>query len=826
MPRTIRNFKGPFLGINTKVSPRQIKDTFATNIENLLIDDQRLVRKFQDGQIIGTGLGDVYSVFRHDQTKYLVKHSEGWSVITINLEENTYTSINSFSMPAVTNSVEANFLNINKKTYIADGDKIYVFDGTVLKESGLTPPTTALTATLNSGGNTIPGTYTYRYTFYNGVRGLESAPSPASDSIAVPLNSSIVLTGFDLPQPEDNVSDVKIYKRSSLDNNWYLLRTLPIGLTQFGFYDFTSEFIGLELSPPVLTNPEGFDLDVVLISPQVNGLVANTTYQYAIINRQISSGFYSNFGLSVFVTPTAAGGSAAQILNIPTAPDGYQTVLIRRVTAVNGVISPQEWIILAVDPGGGTWQDDNQTGINIVLSTPFNPTWPSFGITVAAQDALTADNYLVPLEQGFYTYSYTLLYDGIETGAASDVESIPAGVHTVAITGLDHPFPTTSINRKRRLYRRIGTGTQILIAELGEFFTTFIDANQFVSGATDINFPVPQNNSRPPKSKFIVWYKERAFYAGNPEFPTRMYYSEIGNPEAVGPTSFFEVRRNENEPITGLIIFQGSLFSFKLNSIWQLSTGPPDFNPLTGQLSGLLPELFLVRDRIGCDHSDGGRGIINVENLIYIQHHTGLYQFNGLDTEKISRNVEGDFEPHKHSQLFVDTVKNRLLIFIPNDKIYIYNYLDRTWGPKIVNQQSFNGFVNFDNTLIEDVAYIKIGDAGALFYYIQNTLLVGHELTFKYKTPEYDWGAPAKKKRFWFFTLNHKVVEGMINCNVIVDGILESTIELDLSLSEETTVPLKAIGSRLQIELVEDASYSGQVEIFGYSIEAEDIGWH
>lgn len=149
-----------------------------------------------------------------------------------------------------------------------------------------------------------------------------------------------------------------------------------------------------------------------------------------------------------------------------------------------------------------------------------------------------------------------------------------------------------------------------------------------------------------PKATFSVYYQNKHIAAGVPGQPSRLYISNIsdatdftvatggtqpqpdstndaenGNPNVPGATVFsgtpslteanvIDVRKNDGDKITGLVLFQGLLIVFKERSIYQVSfdsSGNPTVTPITYATGAI-----------------SNKSICAVENDIYFMSREGL----------------------------------------------------------------------------------------------------------------------------------------------------------------------------------------------------------
>lgn len=72
----------------------------------------------------------------------------------------------------------------------------------------------------------------------------------------------------------------------------------------------------------------------------------------------------------------------------------------------------------------------------------------------------------------------------------------------------------------------------------------------------------------PPYTRWIVKWHNRAWYGGDPNYPYRVWYSEIDEFESVGSASYVETR--DGEPVTGMAAVGDELLIFCMQATYQV----------------------------------------------------------------------------------------------------------------------------------------------------------------------------------------------------------------------------------------------------------------
>lgn len=176
------------------------------------------------------------------------------------------------------------------------------------------------------------------------------------------------------------------------------------------------------------------------------------------------------------------------------------------------------------------------------------------------------------------------------------------------------------------------------------YFLKYLDGNastEFVDkGALDPStiFTPPEGNSTGgPLGRYIALYKDTLFILGDPNNPSRLYYSGGGDKiddftlESGG--GFIDISKNDGQLGTGIRVFKDSLLVFKEDSLYKF-----DFST-----SG-LPQVEQVNPSIGCI---APRSIVAVENDIFFMSRFGVYTvgneagfaFDVLRTNELSSKV-------------------------------------------------------------------------------------------------------------------------------------------------------------------------------------------
>jgi hypothetical protein len=152
--------------------------------------------------------------------------------------------------------------------------------------------------------------------------------------------------------------------------------------------------------------------------------------------------------------------------------------------------------------------------------------------------------------------------------------------------------------------------------------------------------------------KYIAVYKDSLFIAGDPNDPSRLYYSGGGDKVNSFSVSdgggLIDIAKNDGQKITGMIVFKDALLVFKERSIYKFNFNVSD--------SDALPQIELINPAIGCI---APRSIIAVENDVFFASDRGIFTigneagfaFDVLRTNELSAKVRSIFQSISPSRL-------------------------------------------------------------------------------------------------------------------------------------------------------------------------------
>lgn len=248
------------------------------------------------------------------------------------------------------------------------------------------------------------------------------------------------------------------------------------------------------------------------------------------------------------------------------------------------------------------------------------------GVGIAAPgSACTAALGAVGVLTGDYSYKYT--YKNSVTGH----ESNPSPVSNVITTTTDQVSLTgiaasgdSQVDYKV-IYRTTtgGDGVWFRVAEITNATTTYTDN----IADTSLAEAVLEDSGVPPQASYVELYNGMLAYAGL-ESPnqSRVAMSGVLRPEACDPDNVYDLEPDEQDIITGMKRFGGSLAVYKRNRLFLGVGSSPD-------------ELNFVPTRVN-EGSLGNACIIDYNSAHWYLGERGPFVFGGLKEEYIGRPIQ------------------------------------------------------------------------------------------------------------------------------------------------------------------------------------------
>lgn len=268
------------------------------------------------------------------------------------------------------------------------------------------------------------------------------------------------------------------------------------------------------------------------------------------------------------------------------------------------------------------------------------------GYTIPASGVTATEGSAGVLLAGTYKYHVTYYY--------VDGESNPNETETSITITADKKIELTNIPTggsrvtQRKLYRTTKDGEEFHLLTTIEDNTTTTYSDNIPDGG--LGATMDEDNDVPPVVSYAINHKGRMWYAGDPDHPSRIWYSKALHPEAVDPFGYWDVGRDDGDIITGIAVNLGALVIYKQYSTWiikgDLPTGDsPDMilkqiNPTTGLVSAFT-------------NSHAGNDMLFLTPNIGIHrlHRVLLAQTETMDVQSISDKIWDTIDSLNRSQL-------------------------------------------------------------------------------------------------------------------------------------------------------------------------------
>lgn len=176
---------------------------------------------------------------------------------------------------------------------------------------------------------------------------------------------------------------------------------------------------------------------------------------------------------------------------------------------------------------------------------------------------------------------------------------------------------------------------------------------------------------------FVEVYNNSFFLAGFSANPSRVYFSEIGQPENIKPENFFDVRTNDGDRIRGIKTYLDQMLAFKEDS----------FHRVTGD-DVTNYTLVQVTDEYGALNNNV---IVEAENTLYFMDRRGFVQYNGTAWNLMSYEIEDTFK-RVNIETSINTAcgvhkksANQIWFSCPlegssvNNITFVYDYILEAW---------------------------------------------------------------------------------------------------------------------------------------------------
>ena len=291
---------------------------------------------------------------------------------------------------------------------------------------------------------------------------------------------------------------------------------------------------------------------------------------------------------------------------------------------------------------------------------------------------------------------------------------------------------------------------------------------------------------------------DRVYFAGNPEEPHTIYYSEISEPGFVKETNRLFPTHGEG-PVTALQEFAGTLAVFFPHAVWTVT--------------GVDPEEDMVWQKVPTSVGSVNDEVVNIitDSLITFTP-GGIYEYHpnilgmdlGLEAEgelinNIAQNrvmkLINDIENPRDVKCVYDVRNSRYMLAYGEDKILIYDF-------------NLNAFYRWTNMPIKDFCYRRNDEILASVGDKMIRLYKGdYNGIFRIVTPRYHLDGPfwRKKVENVYIAIENPQINGYgVDVRVFMDDekVLDEFREIDPGPSIAVLqIPLSEVGSRVEVEV-------------------------
>ena len=268
------------------------------------------------------------------------------------------------------------------------------------------------------------------------------------------------------------------------------------------------------------------------------------------------------------------------------------------------------------------------------------------GTSIQTFTAVSAPTSPTCTRTGGSTGTYTMSYKITAVSAQGETEPTAATSATVNQATLsDTVYMTVGWTASANaigynIYGRTNGYWRFLKYVEGQATNSWADTG--TADESEVFTPPEGNSTAGPVGEFVALYKDSLFVLGDPDNPSRLYYSgggdRINDFSVSNGGGFLDINKNDGQRGTGLIGFKNTLIVFKEDSIYQFQF----------TTSG-LPQVTQINAAVGCI---APRSIVAVENDIFFASRRGVFTignepgfaFDVLRTNETSARVRSIFQ--------------------------------------------------------------------------------------------------------------------------------------------------------------------------------------
>ena len=286
------------------------------------------------------------------------------------------------------------------------------------------------------------------------------------------------------------------------------------------------------------------------------------------------------------------------------------------------------------------------------------------GYTKPATAVSAAQGATGVLLAGKYKYHVTYYY--------KDGESNPNDTETEVTITADKKIELSNIPTggsrvtQRKLYRTTKDGDEFHLLTTIEDNTTTTYSDNIPDGG--LGATMEEDNDIPPVASMILNHKARLWYAGDPDNPSRLYFSKALHPESVSSFGYWDIGRDDGDIITGLAVNLGALVIFKQYSTWVISGDLPTGDSPDMVLEKVNPTAGIV-SQFSSTHAGNDVLFMTPNSGVHRLHRVLLAQTETMDVQAISDKIFGtikDLNRDKLSRCHSIVYNRNFYVFVPS----------------------------------------------------------------------------------------------------------------------------------------------------------------
>jgi len=470
--------------------------------------------------------------------------------------------------------------------------------------------------------------------------------------------------------------------------------------------------------------------------------------------------------------------------------------------------------------------------------------FPAPTSTMAGLASLTTASTSLPRNTSFtYQLTHYSTWTEFESNPSATSNEVNTSTDSDVVINLSSLTLTSDYSITHfRVYRKNltagDTDWYLLTTALATFTDTTDDFDEAYKIAAN---SIPQRNWGWPNISFDLGtsHRGRLFVASSGQ--TRVYYSELFGPVHVGDSNWEDIGDEDNEGINAIISFQDQLIVGKTRSIWGLFGDPETTSSwFTRQM---VPDVGI----------SGKQAFVNIDNMLYLVSHRGVYRYNGREAEYLTLAIEDWWfenvdQSRLHNAVVADDKRNGLLLVsvttngnsTPDTTLVLCYRVP----PRVTDRGVFYAWNVWGlpatcwgqaGELTNQQLRFGLGDPETDGYYV--AYLYGEDndaeddggtaIDWHWQTPRLNMGIPERKKRFHTITVrcDDPGVQSDIRVGYTLDdGSFTGGVTNDANSKQTIKNPLRRRAYEIGIRL-DGQTTVGPIEVKSMAIDFEPLGY-